>query len=268
MRIEPSSAVLADLPYLSARSGGGSEVLRLELLSMAVDGLPPNLDALLVASDLQGVAPSMRAGESVLLGVALAEQLPVWSERGILPALPGVGVLLAEDLYSAPQADRRGATGDVRAVWEEMDASGCAFVAGVAGNHDILGHPGALARFSRRYGVLDGEVRDFCGLRIGGVGGVAGEKQKHGRRPRELMESLLRGVLAEQPDILVLHEGPAGPIHKQPGSTYISDLLIETGYRGLVICGHSHWRDPVARLGEATVLNVDGRAVLLAPASG
>ncbi|GGN68499.1 hypothetical protein GCM10010112_32890 [Actinoplanes lobatus] len=31
----------------------------------------------------------------------------------------------------------------------------------------------------------------------------------------------------------------------------------------LTVCGHVHWHEPVATLGDGHVLNVDGRAVVL-----
>jgi Icc protein len=254
MRIYPSFEVLADMPYLCARSGGGTEVARLELLGAQVDRLPQGLDGLLVTSDLQGMAPSRWAGEAVLLGCALAEQLLDWERERLIPRLERLGVVLAGDLFSAPGADKRGATGDVRPVWEAFRQVGCGRVSGVAGNHDTFGR-------SRDRDVLDGEVTDWGGVRLGGVGGVLGHKDKPGRRPPAVFQDLLRGVLDCSPDVLILHQGPPGQGRRQPGTPLIDEMLGD--YAGVVICGHEHWNEPLAERGAGQVLNVDARAVLL-----
>jgi Icc protein len=254
--VDATFGVLADLPYLRARSGGGTEVARLELQEARVDHLPEGLDAVLVASDLQGMAPSRWAGEAVLLGCALAEQLPDWHDQALLPSPARLGVVLAGDLFSAPAADKRGATGDVRAVWDAFDQAGCARVCGVAGNHDTFG------RSSRRpRELLDGDVVEWGGLRLAGVSGVIGHKDKPGRRPPAVFGELVRRALAQAPDVLVLHQGPPGLGRRQSGEAMISEMLGD--FAGLVVCGHVHWNEPLAERGAGQVLNVDGRAVLL-----
>ena len=73
-----------------------------------VRGTLPN--ALVIASDLQGVA-NAASGETRLVGQVLAEQLTMLAARGSIPPLPRTGVILAGDLYSAPEANQRGASG-------------------------------------------------------------------------------------------------------------------------------------------------------------
>jgi Icc protein len=255
MRVYPSFEVLTDMPYLRARSGGGTEVARLELQGARVDRLPDGLDGLLVTSDLQGMAPSPWAGEAVLLGCALAEQLLAWHDQWLIPPPERLGIVLAGDLFSAPGADKRGATGDVRPVWDAFRQVGCGRVCGVAGNHDLFGRGG------KDRDLLDGEVVDWGGLRLGGVGGVLGHKDKPGRRPPAVFRELVHGALVQSPDVLILHQGPPGVGRRQPGEDQISEMLGDFG--GLVICGHDHWNDPLAECASGQVLNVDGRAVLL-----
>ena len=111
--------------YLNARKGGGGvETSHLSILRGRADRLPEGVQAVVVASDLQGVVPSWRkGGENHLLGEELAEVLADMGQRGVIPAAQATGVILPGDLYSAPAGDKHGATGDVRAVWRAFAES-------------------------------------------------------------------------------------------------------------------------------------------------
>lgn len=105
----------------------------------------------------------------------LADGLEVLSELGEVPPLDRVGVILAGDLFARPGLDRRGGSGDVRAVWLAL-ARRCRWVAGVAGNHDLFGPKPSVPDFQvfcQSPGVhfLDGDVAELEGLRIGGLSG-------------------------------------------------------------------------------------------------
>lgn len=282
----------AVLPYWNAASGGGTVRAGLPVLRAVVDRLPQGLSGLLVASDLQGVADVVagpRRGERVLLGEALAEWLDDADEVAMLPARGELGVLLAGDLYSAPGGNVRGATGDVRAVWQAF-AARARFVAGVAGNHDLFGDGvaaerplprwqrsgvrgvrdadglHAAQRFAERAGVsvLDAAVQDCAGLRVGGVSGIVGDPQKPNRRRSDDFLQTLSRVLEAEPEVVVLHEGPDDPDTRRRGNPDIRALLEVAAPGTLVLCGHCHWHEPLATLGQGCqVLNSDGRAVLL-----
>jgi len=255
------STPFSTVRYLAAASGGGTATLSLPILRGRVDALPTSLDALVVASDLQGIE---LGGARRLLGEALADELGRLAGDGQLPPLERVGVLLAGDLYSAPNADRRGATGDVRAVWRAL-AARCRFVAGVAGNHDTFGDRDDEARFRRELGVhlLDGDVAELDTLRIGGVGGIIGDPHKPARRDEREFVRALRGVLAERPPVVVLHHGPDAERGALRGHEAVRHALDRSGEL-LVVCGHVHWRTPLADVrGGAQALNVDGRVVVL-----
>lgn len=63
------------------------------------------------------------------------------------------------------------------------------WVVGVAGNHDTFGAPREQAQFFRQrpeLQLLDGDVVDVDGLRVGGVGGIMGRPDKQGRAPHAL----------------------------------------------------------------------------------
>jgi Icc-related predicted phosphoesterase len=155
-----------------------------------------------------------------------------------------------------PAANKRGGYGPVVDVWRAF-AERFAWVAGVAGNHDDVAGVTALDRVH----LLDGAVVELDGLRIGGVGGIISGKQKPGRRPEDEQLALVRRVLDKHVDVLVLHEGPNGG-ERQPGN----DLLratIDAARVPLVICGHDHWRDPLAQRATGQILNVDTRVVVV-----
>ena len=254
------------LPYTSAASGGGVETRVLPLVVARVDQLPEALGGLLLTSDLQGVAPSSDEGGALaLLGEVLAHDLRGLAEADLIPASGQLGVLLAGDLFSSPGGDKRGATGDVRPVWTAFGRE-ARWVAGVAGNHDLFGTERDRERFVARSGahLLDGAVVELDCLRIGGVGGIIGNPNKPARRSTEDFLEVLERVLAQRPDIVVLHEGPDDPSAGAMGNPDIRELLKSTDEELLVICGHSPWRHPLAQLSDGTqVLNVHERAILL-----
>src|SRR5690348_1040492 len=103
--LDPDVRPVTELAYRRARRGGGTETVRLPVQRLTVDRVPAGCDAVLVAGDLQGVAPPPWGGPPVLLGVALADHLPIWADQGLLPRPDRLAVVLAGDLYSAPGAD-------------------------------------------------------------------------------------------------------------------------------------------------------------------
>ncbi len=239
---------MAQLPFLTARTRH----------------LPKDIDALVLASDLQGVATNWsRGGENVLLGIEVAEELARLADDGALPPASRMGIVLAGDLYSAPGGDKRGATGDVLEVWHAF-ADVFRWVAGVAGNHDLFGTEKDRHRLIRRpnVAVLDGDVRNFDGLSIGGVSYIVGNPNKKGRVEESEFFAALNLVLEAEPDLLVLHEGPDGG----PGQRGNSEVQrrLRSSRCEFVVCGHSHWNEPLAEIGDGTqVVNVDARVLVL-----
>ena len=253
-----------DIPYLNARSGGGVESNSLAIQKARSDSLPDGLNAILVASDLQGMATSHRyGGESVLLGEVLAETCNDLAEKGVIPDPETTGVILCGDLYSAPAANRRGATGDVRSVWEAFHDS-FRWVVGVQGNHDEFGGDRNRGKFFAKLDracLLDGHIVELDGLTFGGVGLVIGNPDKSGRRGEESYLGLLDKVLKQSPDVLLLHESPRGDRH-QRGNAAISDVIVKSAIP-VLFCGHNHWENPLAQIGSTAVFNLDARALLI-----
>ncbi len=250
--------LIREIHYLNASSRhAGTDVESLPVaLGQLAAPLGETLDALIVCSDLQGVVPGPQ-GRSELLGVQVAAVLEELAGDGVIPPAARTGVILAGDLYCVPAANKRGGYGDVTNVWVAF-ADVFAWVAGVAGNHDDVS---GVAKLGRNIHLLDGEIAEPDGLRIGGVGGIIGNPRKPGRRSEDDQLRALDRVIRQDVDILVLHEGPRGG-DKQQGNAAIG-AAIEAGAVGLTICGHEHWRAPLAAHSRGQILNVDARVVVL-----
>jgi 3',5'-cyclic-AMP phosphodiesterase len=247
-------APLAEVLYLNASSGGGTTTERLPIVRAYVDELPGELDALVACGDLQGIVRGYEGGAE-LLGIAVADQLEALAYDGIVPSLARTGVVLAGDLYSVPEANKRGGYGDVEPVWSAF-AARCAWVAGVAGNHDDVSNvDGANVH------LLDGDRVLLDGLRIGGVGGVIGSSSKPGRRNQTEQLALIDRAIGNGVDLLVLHEGPHGD-GGQRGNPELR-RSIDARHVALVIFGHDHWREPLAQRDRGQLLNVDARVVVM-----
>ncbi len=262
MRLGPLEETGIELMYLSATRGGGRESIMLRVERAQATCLPEGVDALLVTSDLQGRCPSP-IGAPELLGRSLARMVAAYGEAGSIPPAGRVGVVLAGDLYAAPESDERGASGDVTVVWSTF-ADHFAWVVGVAGNHDHFGTEREARQLTERENVhlLDGRTVMLGGRRFGGVGGIIGHKSaKGGRRSSDAFLALLDRVVDEQPDVLLLHEGPNGDDRELRGNTMVRSRV--EGAVPWVVCGHVHWPRPVAELAGTRVLNVDARALLL-----
>lgn len=142
---------------------------------------------------------------------------------------------------------------------------------GTAGNHDTFGDQDeeGVFRADASHHLLDLDVVELGGLTLGGLSGIVGDP---GRRNRRTEDEYLAGldVLAGHVpmiDVLVLHESPGLPERGLWGNERITDLLRRRRVSALVVCGHSHWRKPLAELGSvAQVLNADARCIVLVSA--
>jgi 3',5'-cyclic-AMP phosphodiesterase len=251
------------IQFLNAAKGGGVESQMLPILQGRVDVLPDRIDGILVTSDLQGVVKSWGNGSNRLLGEALADEYIALAKTGVVPNSDRVGVILAGDLYAAPAGDKRGASGDVRVVWQAF-ADRFRWVLGVAGNHDRFGtesERNALCELPNLDLIDYGTIRRD-GMRFGGVSGIVGDPAKPGRRDDAEFLAALKLVLADKPEVLVLHQGPAGNA-TQFGNDRVTES-IEGASDLLTICGHVHWQQPLAEINRSTqILNVDNRAIVL-----
>ncbi|MCA9073180.1 MAG: metallophosphoesterase [Planctomycetaceae bacterium] len=258
---------IAEVPYLNAGRGAGDFYEdRLPILEGTVNALPEGVAAILATGDLQFRErfEDSTGGPLRLLGEVLPDRL----REEILPKfdLPDgeVGVCLAGDFYTVPALDSRGGSGDVTAVWEAF-IEVFDWVAGVAGNHDTFGSsvkPRAWMQHLKNVHYLDGDCARRGELKLGGVGGIVGNRRKPQRKTESDYLKALESVLSQSPDILLMHDGPNGS-EKQRGSRSIRET-IEQASPQLIIRGHAHWHDPLATLDNGTqVLNVDARLVVL-----
>ncbi len=256
-----------EFPYLGAAKDRTVERRTLPFLAATVDRLPEGIDGLVVASDLQGYG-RRRHGEAShqLLGVVLPEEFEILAKAGRIPPLDRIGVLLAGDLYAKPAMERRGGRGDVREVWRSF-ARLFRWTCGIAGNHDLFGEsPADLKAFLRepRIHLLDGELVVLDGLRIAGVSGVIGNPRKAFHKDESEFIGQIELALCEDPNLLILHQGPDTIDPPRRGSPEVRRAL--TGSRDvLVVCGHCPWEDVIAELpdGGPRVLNVCERVVFL-----
>lgn len=260
-------APIHEFRFLNAGRGSGDFYEdRLPVQHARVERLPAGLTALVATADLQGRETFEHAGGGSLR--LLGEVLPQWLADEVLPNLRindshAVGVLLAGDFYTVPALDKRGGTGDVSGVWNEFHKC-FAWVAGVAGNHDLFGNQKKMRPDrSDRMHFLEGDIAEISGLRIGGLGGIIGQPSRPQRRTEEDYSRTLRSLLRGNPDILLMHDGPDGCENAQRGNSIMRNLLQEAP-PGLVIRGHSHWSNPFAEFScGLQVLNVDARVVVL-----
>ncbi|OWR29171.1 hypothetical protein CDO73_16035 [Saccharibacillus sp. O23] len=256
LKIEPEPA--DRVPYRSALTGGGSAIADLPVYAGLIEGLPPGLDALVVASDLQGVCEAPGSGPR-LLGEELAERLALLLEYEFPRLEPRRTLaLLCGDLYADPEV--RGSSGDPLPVWRAF-ARAFGAACGVAGNHDLL-PPGGEAELdacgNAEFFGSPG-VRDVSGIALAGLGGIVGREGRPNRMPEERFLREVDRLLARRPDVLLLHQGPSGQGGDRRGHEELRRRL-EAGPPLLVCCGHIHWKRPLAELGQAQVLNADGRA--------
>lgn len=187
------------------------------------------------------------------------------SQRGDIPPMERLGVLLAGDLYAIPQLNKRGGLGDVDAVWASFEQR-FRWVIGVGGNHDQFSGRCDFEDFpatSHRH-PLDGSAVELDGLRVAGLSGVIGRSGKPWRRAEREWSALTARLLKLGPDVLLLHHGPS---HTPRG--LIGHELVERTLQGcerppLTICGHCHWPHPFAQLPNgAQVINADYRCVVV-----
>lgn len=225
-------------------------------------GLPSTIDALVIASDLQGVILNENTQDSVLLGTVLPEyiQLLLEVEYPHL-SLERTGVLLCGDLYT--DLKKRGASGNSLSVWQAFQQP-FGWVVGVDGNHDLLS--------SEDYSWLQDQPNlhhlgivkwvDIHGLKIAGLGGIIGRTDRPNRLTEIDYTKALKYILAQQPDLLLLHQSPDDPILKLEGSPLIRQLL-EQASPTLVCCGHSYWEQSLITLSNQTqVLNADSKVFI------
>ena len=257
------------LRYLAAAPGGGRdekgdrkiEERSLPIISGTISDFTCDLDYIIVTSDLQGNID--KNGEAILLGIGLADHLKLIFQIYYPEVdLNNVGVFLCGDLFA--RLDKRGGLGDVRHIWRAFNRH-FGFVAGVEGNHDSYGNKREFEAFKLEKGIyyLNKEIKTIRGMKLAGCGGVIGRPTKPHRTEENEFLSVLGKLLHEQPDFLLMHEGPDNEIPKLSGNSKISEI-VENSKRTTICCGHNHWPQTIVTKDNATqVMNVDAKCILL-----
>lgn len=241
------------LPYRSSFRGK-SHINLLPFFFATADNFPENVDTIVLASDLQGVVTEN--GTNRLLGYALIEALQSLIASETISSIDLL--LLAGDLYDDLKLEKKGADGDVTELLNGF-AQYFHNVVCVHGNHDVV-RDSAL---SKELTVLDGDSVFSCGLKIGGVSGIIGDPSKPQRKNATQYMRMVKTLVCSRIDLLLLHQSPQGNTHLQIGDIESSQFLAKNG-KLTVVSGHCDWCDnPIAKLGENTVLNVDSRVILL-----
>ena len=227
-------------------------------------GMLDGLNALVVTSDLQAYdTDEVPARERELIGHGVARELDALADAGVIPELVTCGALLAGDLYAIATLDKRGGLGDVDAIWDSF-LERFRWVAGVGGNHDSFSGRTDLDAFPKTTArhALDGDASELDGLHVAGISGLIGSSRRPWRRRAEQWRALAGDLLAAEPDVFVLHQGPeAGEL---PGHAEVNAALEGLESPPLVVCGHVHWDTPLAVTSSgAQVLNVDFRVVVI-----
>lgn len=261
---------IESIPSVNAAPGGRSiEYTFVPIYKAYVEGLPESLDGLLVTSDLQGYdTDRVPVQQRRLLGHVIAEHVDALSEELDLPETSNMGALLAGDFYAIPTLDKRGGLGNVDGVWGSF-LDRFRWVSGVSGNHDQFGGQCDFEVFEGRANChpLHGRVVELDGLRVGGISGIIGKSRKPWRCSPKEWERMATWVLEQEPDIFILHQGPENPVKRRKGHALVNEVLARFDHQPLVIFGHCRWPEVVSRLASgAQLLNVDYRAVVLAPA--
>lgn len=235
--------------------------VRYPFLEGRVRIMPAGLAALVVVSDLQGrgIPSRHRGDEPPLVGTLIAAEAARWlrEERDIDPG--DCGVMLPGDYWSwPPTALKRGGYGDVRPVWDAFSTR-FRWVVGVPGNHDLFGpataSPPACESWRSNVHLLDCGIVELGGVVIGGVGGCVGNPKRPFRFEHRDQEARLLRVVASQPDILLVHQGPAGHGRERPGAATVEQVLALGSRPTLVLCGHEHWEPRIIDVGLCRVLN-------------
>lgn len=255
-RIDPEP--FFTLPHRTSGPAGIPLRNNLPFYRAYASGLPGHVKAVVFTSDLQGRED---VGQNRLLGAPVAEALTELSQQGVIP-MPDA-VFLCGDLYDYPDCHKRGGTGPVDEVFQASSAITLEVV-GVLGNHDQIEHPEAIPDNTT---LLDGRVVRVLGnLNVAGVSGIVGNPNRNQRRTEDDFLVALESVTDQDPDILLLHQGPTDPEQADRRGNPGVALSLETGFKGLTVFGHTRWDWPwLIPLGEGQALNVDGRVVVVLP---
>ena len=223
--------------------------------------LPDAFDAIVILGDMQAVdSHFIPVEDRTLLGICVAGELGTYCELGLWPSPDRVLICLCGDLFTTPSLDKRGGTGDITSVYRAF----CRYfphVLAVAGNHDLFGE-GTSIETAEKTGVrvLHGTQIQYGKFRIGGICGIAGNNGKVWRNTKRELKGLVQSG-AINADLLLVHEPPKFEKHR--GNPDLSEFLKPI-FEGVVAAGHVHWKSVIVQSEFGTLINLDGRGIVLA----
>lgn len=234
---------------------------QLPILKGKLDIKTNEIDALIIASDLQGNIENN--DNSNLLGEQIAEYLKLLIELEFNLLPKNVGVILAGDLYAT--LDKRGGYGDVRQVYLNF-RDNFKWVVGVNGNHDKIGENKVDEQHFKKAEnifILHKQTKEIDNYTISGISGIIGNNLKPNRVDENEYLTSLKKLLVDKPDFIVLHESPDYPNDNFEGNEKIRQI-IESSPKNLIICGHRFWNEPLRELKNGSqILNVNERVIVL-----
>lgn len=238
-----------------------AQKFQLPIYQGQVQGLPLDIDSIVVTSDLQGV-DRFEKEQARLLGEVLAEHLaliyaiyfPQFSSQNSWAFLCG-------DLYA--NLERRGGSGNPRKVWQAF-AEHFKQVIGIAGNHDDFGGDLQTVKDIENVHFLENDVLEFDGLKIAGLSGIIGRVDKNFRLEENDYLNAFEKRLKQQVDVLLTHLSPHFEEYQFLGEPQLTKIL-EKYADHLLFCGHSHWdTSQVLTLKNNTqILNADSKVFVL-----
>jgi Icc-related predicted phosphoesterase len=220
-----------------------------------------DVNFLIVCSDLQGAIE--KDGEYKLIGEELPEFLKLLIELELSEKEnQKIGVLLCGDLFTS--LEKRGSSGDVRDVWikfkEQFD-----WVVGVAGNHDRFGDEAEKEEFKaiENIHLLHKETLEVDSLKVGGISGIIGRRDKTNRVDEKEYLDTLKVLLNRGLDLVLLHETPDFPELDFIGNAKIREVIEKEGL-STICCGHCYWDKTLVEFeNKSLIMNIDSKLVIL-----
>jgi len=244
---------------------------QIPVLTVQVEGLQGRAAGIVALSDIQGTGGTRNTPR--LAAHDAFDALALLAQSGAVPALSDMVAVLPGDYFAHLTLHKRGGAGDVSEVWRDAAGRFGAAV-GVLGNHDRIGsndpestsggHVRDLLAEVPSATIVDGDVRDVRGLRIGGVNGTIGDLRRPYRRDEDSFVSAVEAVVLETPDLVVLHQGPAPSLPDRSISAKLRSSCL--AFPGLTVFGHDRVPTMLEEPpGGAQFLSVLERIVVMLP---
>ena len=260
--IEIFPNIIENIEYLTIPHGSLiAQKFKLPIYKGMIEGLPQNIDSIIVTSDLQGIC-KFDSVKMMLLGEVLAESLALIYDLDFPQINPKKSwAFLCGDLYA--NLEKRGSSGNPTKVWQAF-ATYFDRVIGIAGNHDDFQNGIDIVKNIENVYFLENEVFELDGLKIAGLSGIIGRKDKNFRLEENDYLKSFEKILKEQPDVVLTHLSPNIEESGFLGEVKMTQIL-EKYSENLLFCGHSHWdtQQPVMLKNRTQILNADSKVFIL-----